>query len=302
MRRQITRSSQLRKHKATGQAVVTLRDHTTLKRKGFYCGPWGSPESIEIYARLIRVWKSGGGRGSSEVITQVDQHTVGEVLIEFWRWAKDYYADGEVNTIRAAIRVIRDLYASTPADAFTPKRLEHVRDEMITKGWPRKSINRQVSRVRQVFNYGVRKGLVPVEVSLALKTVPALRRGKSDAKESKPVRPVPQSVIDATLPHLSAPVAAMVRVQLLTGARSGELVIMRPCDVDREGNVWSYKPTEHKTAPHEHERTIYIGPEAQNIINPLLTNRPPNAFVFSPLDAQGKPVTTARRTRYTPTT
>jgi integrase len=173
---------------------------------------------------------------------------------------------------------------------------------MIERGWARKSINRQVSRVLQIFGHGVRRGLVPVDVHLALKTVPALRRGKSQARETKPVRPVPQHDIEKTLPKLSAPVAALVRVQLLTGARSGELVIMRPCDVDRSGKVWVYRPTTHKTAHHEHERTIYIGPEAQAVLAPLLINRPPDAYVFSPLDAQGKPATSARRARYTPTT
>ncbi len=292
----------LRLHKARGLAVVTLRDSYTSKRKDYYCGDWGTPESVEAYARLLRAWESCGRRLPTDDTSGDTGVTVGEVLVDFHRWAKGYYNASEVRTFKALIRLVRDLFASTPAADFTPQRLELVRDAMIDRGWARKSINRQINRVRQIFAHGVRKGLLPVETYQALKTLPPLRRGKSDARETKRVKPVPQDMIDKTLPKLSPPVAALVRVHLLTGARSGELVIMRPCDIDRKGKVWTYQPVDHKTAHHEHDRTIYIGPEAQQTLSPLLTSRPPDAFVFSPLDADGKPALVARRTRYTPTT
>lgn len=291
----------LRLHKARGLAVVTLTDSVTGRRKDYYCGKWETPKAHEEYARLLRAWESSGGRLPGEHRPRTTDATVGEVLVAFHRWARGYYAAPEVRTFRVLIRLVRDLYSSTPAAEFTPDRLELVRDEMVARGWARKSINRQVNRVRQVFGYGVRRGMVPAELHLALKSVPPLRRGKTEARETKPVRPVLQPIIDATLPKLSAPVAALVRVHLLTGARSGELVIMRPCDIDRSGSVWAYRPTDHKTAHHDHERIIWIGPAAQAVLAPLL-NRPPDAYVFSPLDAQGKAPTSARRTRYTPTT
>jgi hypothetical protein len=34
----------------------------------------------------------------------------------------------------------------------------------------------------------------------------------------------------------------MVRLQLLTGMRSGELFIMRAADIDTIGKVWLYRP------------------------------------------------------------
>lgn len=40
----------------------------------------------------------------------------------------------------------------------------------------------------------------------------------------------------------------MVQMQLLTAARPGEVCIMRPCDIDRSGRIWVYKPKDHKTA------------------------------------------------------
>ena len=53
----------------------------------------------------------------------------------------------------------------------------------------------------------------------------------------QPVRPVEGAVVDATLSHLSNIVADMVRFQLLTDCRPGELCILRPIDIDRSKDV-----------------------------------------------------------------
>jgi integrase len=73
----------------------------------------------------------------------------------------------------------------------------------------------------------------------------------------------------------------MVRLQRLTGMRPGEVCIVRPCDVDRSGDVWSYRPESHKTEHHDRERVIYLGPRAQSILTPYLL-RPADAYCFSP--------------------
>ena len=68
------------------------------------------------------------------------------------------------------------------------------------------------------------------------------------------------------LPLLPEPVAAMVELQLLTGMRPGEVVLMRMSDVDRSGDVWLYTPEEHKNAWRGKERKVYLGPKAQEIL------------------------------------
>ena len=84
-------------------------------------------------------------------------------------------------------------------------------------------------------------------------------------------------------PHVSAPVWALIQLQLLTGARSGELVVLRPCDLDRSAPVWIYRPAEHKTSHHGHERVVYLGPQAQDVLRPFLL-RWPEEFCFSPAE------------------
>jgi integrase len=75
--------------------------------------------------------------------------------------------------------------------------------------------------------------------------------------------------------------ADMVRLQLETGMRPGELVVMRACDLDMMGSVWLYRPSTHKTLHHGHERIVAIGPKAQAIIRLYLTTNP-QEYLFSP--------------------
>jgi integrase len=60
---------------------------------------------------------------------------------------------------------------------------------------------------------------------------------------------------------------------------------MRTADIDTSCAVWKYRPLSHKTAHHGHQRTIYIGPKAQEAIRSYLKPLNPDAFIFSPRDA-----------------
>lgn len=127
--------------------------------------------------------------------------------------------------------------------------------------------------------------LVPPAVHQALEAIEGLRRGKSEAKESSPVKPVPLANVDAIQSSVSRQVWAMIQLQLATAARPGEIVIMRPIDINMAGNVWSYTPSTHKTEHYGHSRTIFIGPRGQEIIRPFLSGRAVDAFLFSPAEA-----------------
>ena len=45
---------------------------------------------------------------------------------------------------------------------------------------------------------------------------------------------------------------------------------MRPCDIDRSGDIWRYVPESHKTEHHGRGRIIFIGPKAQEVLRPYL--------------------------------
>jgi integrase len=227
--------------------------------------------------------------------------TVSTLILRFWQHAKVYYkGSAELDNFRHALRPLRRLYGATLARDFGPLALKAVRADMLkprkvvdpkTKkertlpGWCRNVANRQVARIKHLFKWATENELVPGSVYHALAAVSGLRRGRSEARETDPVRPAPQADIDAALKHLSPPLQAMVKLQLLTGARGGELRRMRSCDVDTSGKVWVYRPPEHKTAHHGHTREIRLGPKAIEILAPFLKPDVQEP-VFSPIDAE----------------
>jgi integrase len=141
---------------------------------------------------------------------------------------------------------------------------------------------------------------VPASVHHALVTFSGLRAGRSEARESEPVRPVPDDVVEATVAHLSPTVAAMVRLQRLTGARPGEICSMKVGEIDHSMPIWTYTPHRHKTTHHGYNRIIHLGPRAQAVLRPFLNKLDPAAHVFSPRDAEADRRSAAHRRRQTP--
>jgi integrase len=81
--------------------------------------------------------------------------------------------------------------------------------------------------------------------------------------------------------------------------RSGEVSIMRACDIDTTGKVWVYIPADHKTSYRGHQRKIYLGPKAQAIIKPFLSGKT-DAFLFSPQDSMLRVFAARHAARKTP--
>jgi integrase len=291
-----------RKHKQSGQAVVCLTDGCG-NRRDVLLGPYGSKESRLEYARVISEWESCGRRPPPD--DAAADLTMNELMVAYLRHADQYYRDGagagtgEADNIRQALRWVKRLYGDTPAAGFTPAAFKAIRSEMVRAGHARATVNRRTGIVKRMLKWTAGEGMVPPAVFLALGVVSGLRRGRSGAKELPPVRPVAAAHVDATLPHLSPTVAAMVRLQLATGARPGEICALRGCDLDVSGNVWKYTVPRHKTAYRGRERVVWIGPEGQAALRPFL-RLDLTAHVFSPAEAREQRYAELRSKRKTP--
>jgi len=276
-----------RLHKARNVAVVTING------KNHYLGRYGSPESHEKYAQFIAEWKRNGQQllPSSSPTKALEEQPllIDELILIYFRFAQSYYVKhgkptSEQDNIRQALRFVRQLYGSTPAKDFGPKALKNVRQAMIDASRCRRLINKDAHRIRGMFRWAVEEELLPVEVHRQLVCVRGLRKGRSSAKETDPVRPVPEAHIEAVLPQLSPPVATMVQLQHLCGARPQEVVNLRPCEVVVEGDVWLYYPHSHKTEHFDRDKVIVLGPKAQQVLRPWL-DRDPAAYCFVPAEA-----------------
>ena len=252
------------RHKASGRAVVRIhgRDH--------YLGPYGSPESHEHYARLIAQWQAKPAPSVNSRAHSGPQ-SINELLLAYAEFARGYYTkDGkpnnEFNLLRYAMRVLKSLYGHSRAADFGPKDLKAIQQHLVGRGLSRSYINGQVNRIKRIFKWAVGEELVTPSVHHGLQAVLGLRRGRSQARETQPIRPVPDAYVDAVLAFVAPPVAAMIRLQRLTGMRSGELVLMRACDIDMSGEVWLYRPSDHKNQWREQSKIIPLGPKAQDLL------------------------------------
>lgn len=265
-------------HKPTGQARVRIEG------KDHYLGQYGSDESRDRYDELVAIWLTENAEGVDRVRLQVS-----DLCLLYNTHAQSYYRkNGKVTSeaacVKHALRPLIALHAKTRIREFGPRALKQVREKMIEDGLARTSINKNVSRIRRMFRWGVENEYVPVDVLTALQSVAGLRKGRSQAKESEPVKSVPGEHVEAILPSVSQRVANMIRFQQLTGMRPEEVVELREGEIDRSDEVWQYVPRSHKTEHHGMDRMIFIGPQAQKVITPLLRERP-DRYVFRPEDA-----------------
>ncbi|MBI3461444.1 MAG: site-specific integrase [Planctomycetes bacterium] len=267
-----------RLHKGSGQALVQLNG------RRIYLGIYGTPESKEKYRRLVAEWLTT--RTTPNLNGQPTELAIVELIPRYWQeHVTRHYVPAEQENIRPALRPLRETYGAMKAAQFGPLALKAVRQVMVASGLARTTVNQRVARIRRLFRWAVENELVPAAVCYGLAAVAGLRRGRTEAREPDPVGPVGDATVDGTLPHLPPVVADMVKFQRLVGCRPGEVVILRPSDVDTSGDVWQYKPATHKTAHLGRARVIFIGPKAQDILRRYLL-RPHDSYCFAPSDSE----------------
>jgi len=254
----------LRRHPPSKQGVVRLNGHD------HYLGRWpdDSPEVPhdvrDKYDQTIAEWLARGRHLLHPTLSptgKVEGLTISALILAYWPTVQEYYRrpDGtptqEVENIRLPLRRLRRLYGNMDAAEFDSLTLEALRENMIQAGLSRTRINRDIPRIKRMFQWSAAKKLILASVWQGLTALKELRIGRSAAKEQAPVRPVSDEAIEITLPHLSHPIVAMVRLQRFTGMRPGEAVVLRPCDLDQTPSVWVYRPGsdrgqngQHKTA------------------------------------------------------
>jgi integrase len=267
----------------SGRARVAWTDSAGVRRFKLLPGEYDSPESKAAYRTFLAELEAAPhahAAGPSEL-------TVNELLLAYLDHAERYYVDPDgkptdaLRHARTACRFVRESYGHAPAASFGPLALKAVRQRFVGAGWCRGTVNAQAARVVQVFKWAAAEELVPASVYQALKAVPGLRKGRGPARETEPVRPVDDAVVDATLPFLTRPVRGLVEFQRLTGCRPGEGMAIRRCDIDESGAVWLYRPRRHKTAHKGKSRVVAIGPKAQELLTAYFTDDPDD-YLFSP--------------------
>ena len=293
-----------RLHKSTGKAIVSYYDSTGSRKSVMLPGAFGSRESKSEFERLLATLR--GNQGTMPVSAQAQPDiTIDELILKFWEGrVATYYVDretreptGEQENIRHALRPLRALFGGLPAKEFSPVHLKGVRAAMIDGSWladderkkfktlTRTTVNARVSKIKLMFSWAVSENLIPPVVHWGLNAVAGLKQGRSAAKDESEVPPVAIAIVEETMPHLPPVVRGIVELLQLTGARVGEITIMRSCDIDMSGPIWLFKPAKHKNAwrGKKYTRVIALGPRCQLIIRRHLKPKT-DAYLFSPIE------------------
>lgn len=243
---------------------------------------------------------------SQKALRALVKGTVGELLDGYLEHAKVKYFDQHTQKLTSSFMRLRTLvdrlekYRTLQTHEFTTEILWSLLGQWDTQGLHRKTVNGWLSLTKQIFRWGLMRGLVSVGTYTAISTVHPLEFKEGHSLESEPVEPVSDEIINATLPHLPTVVADAIRLQRITGARPGEILQLRPCDFQKghvqdgvEYWVVDYAKTKdgHKNRNKKGcARYIAFGPEAQAILKKYEVVREPkntrprrhDEFLFTP--------------------
>ena len=95
-----------------------------------------------------------------------------------------------------------------------------------------------------------------------------------------------QNELDSIREYLNPVIGAMIDLQRFTGMRPGEVCQLHTIDLDRTGEVCTYKPVTHKVEHHGKDRVVFLSPQAQTVASAWLKPEYPEDFLFSPAEAE----------------
>lgn len=255
---------------------------------------------------------AGNGLTTERSARTAVPQTVNEMCDRYQEWSDDTYQKPALeggrrptrnaSTIYYALRPLREVAGDKAPGDVRAEDLYDCQKWMITHGHCRNAINRHIRRIRTAFRWAARPGRRFIDAAVVhdLTLVEPVKYGRTAARESEPVKPAPEELVEAVLPHLPHVLATMVRVQLALALRPGEVCVMRPCDLDTSGDLWVFRPCEHKLQHHGIERKIPVPPMAQAMLTPFMMDRDPHKFMFSPAEVVGEMREQRRKRRKTP--
>lgn len=255
-------------HKASGRSYIVWNGTE------IYTGISGSIEAAETYARMVsNILSVGEPCPKSGIDTRI---TVAKLAIKYLEHVKrNKPPDSDED--KAIARVVRDMAAMDyPAEKFSPARLTELIQSWIDKPLALTTVNMKHNYVLVMFRWGAQMDLVSSLVWSSLKTVPKIKPGRSAAKQPKKIQPVPNEVVESILSHCQPRIAAVLKMQIYTGMRCGEVLRMTMAEI--HGNI--YAPYKHKNRFRNKDRTIYLGPKAMELIEKWKTDDP-HALLFT---------------------
>jgi integrase len=225
-----------------------------------YLGPAGDPETEAAYHDAVAAYTE-----SRQRVTLPDP-TVAQLASAYLKDRAPTLCDGAGHRVSAIVSDLCGLYGGMHAGQFSPNCLRAVRQIWIDRGSVRNTVNAYTRIVVRAFKWGASHEMFPASVYQALACVDGLKQGEKGLTDNAPVGAVPDADVDAVLATVPRHVALAIRLQLLTGARPGEILGLRVGDIDDKGPIWKAPIKNHKTAKLGKSRCLYFGAKAQTVL------------------------------------
>lgn len=237
-----------------------------------YFGVYGTDEAEQAYNAWLADLFASRASGDPVAADRRANRTLGDLAADYLRWAEQYYAGSrELANVLESVKLLLEHSGEMRGSTFGPNALRRFQGHLVATGrFARTTINAHINRVRRFVKWCQSRELVPRGLSEDLASVPGLRRGKTSARETSPVTPVPWVYVRATLPFLGPVARSMVTVQYWSGSRPGEICRMRASEIETTGPVWFYRPRHHKTGHRGHGLTKALPTPAQAALQTFL--------------------------------
>ena len=221
-------------HKGSGQAYCRIAGDT------HYLGKHGSDASRREYDRIMGEFIANG----RQPFRHPDEITVSQLIIRYLDHVETELNVGKARKqgIALALRHLNEFWGKQPVSSFGPSILKSLRKQWLEGKLCLTVINGRVGIVKQMFHWGGEEEIIPADIANAVKLVKPLQKGQSTAVEYDAVEPVADEDVEKTLPYLTRQEQDMVMVQRRISGRPQDIYNMRPCDIDRSGDIWVYSP------------------------------------------------------------
>lgn len=185
------------------------------------------------------------------------------------RWESALGGGPSIRQKRRSVRAgLRRSLGSIGASVLTPHHITRWLDSLDVTA---ETARGYLGILREALRWGAERELAPVSVWHASAVCRPPARLPARRAVVQPPRP---EHVELVLAELRPVHADPLRLARLTGARIGEVVAITLDQVERDGEVWWYRPRAHKRAHAGAPRWIAVGPRARTVLEPWLDRLP----------------------------
>lgn len=289
------RTPKILKKTSKSGTYAAVRLNIDGKKKDYYLGKYGTPETERKYRQIVAGYLSGDLDKP-----QTDNITISYIYNKYLdtiEYSNDSDANNARRTLRYAVECFGEsLLVSDFADdtktiriltEFQQYLLSIAREERfdadgkaVKKQWTYTGVNRIVKTWLAILRWACRQGLLPFGIYRVLDALKPLN-ARSGLPRTQEAEAVDDETLLTVFPFMTPTIREMVQIQRGTGMRAKEICDLLVGDIDKSGQTWTVRTGRHKTAAHLRFRYFAFSLEETEILRRRCAGKTDEQHVFS---------------------